>query len=62
MERKTVSDNLGRFFFQFVPPGTYSLTTRAAGFKVDQRDGIQVSLSDNMRLDIALALGRRLKR
>ncbi len=55
--RKTVSDNEGHYVFQFVTPGTYSVTTQAAGFKTETRDGIKLSVNDNVRLDIALSLG-----
>lgn len=56
-ERRTATDNQGRYFFQFLPPGTYSLVTRAAGFRTDQRDNISISLGDNVRLDVQLSLG-----
>src|SRR6185503_3998428 len=39
-------------------PGAYALTTKAQGFKVDVRDGISVSLGDNVRVDVELALGQ----
>ena len=56
-ERKTTTDEQGRYLFQFLPPGTYSLTTRASGFKQDLREKIEIGLSENIRLDVALALG-----
>ena len=40
VERKTVSDNEGHYVFQFVPPGAYSITSQAAGFRTERRDGI----------------------
>src|SRR5262245_40258948 len=58
VERRTTTDTAGHYLFQFLPPGRYSLTTKAPGFKTDVRDGIQLSLSENVRLDIALALGQ----
>ena len=58
VERKAASDTAGHYLFQFVAPGTYSLTTRASGFKTEVRDGIQLSLSDNIRLDVQLAIGQ----
>src|SRR4029450_3414933 len=57
VEGRAAPDAAGHYLFQFLPPGTYSLTTRAAGFKTDVRDGIQLSLGDNTRLDVDLAVG-----
>ena len=58
VERKAVSDTAGHYLFQFLAPGTYSLTTRAAGFKTEVRDGIQLSLGDNIRFDVQLTIGQ----
>lgn len=58
VERKAQTDALGYYVFQFLPPATYSLTTRMAGFKTDQRDGIVISLGDNIRLNVQLELGQ----
>jgi hypothetical protein len=58
VERLIAADSTGHYLFQFLPPGTYALTTKAPGFKMDVRDGIQLSLGDNLRLDIELALGQ----
>src|SRR5262249_42656817 len=58
VERRAAPDPAGHYLFQFLPPGTYSLTTRAAGFKTDVRDAIQLSLGDNIRLDVELAIGQ----
>lgn len=58
VERKATTDAEGHFIFQFLPPGAYALITRAAGFKTDQRDGITVSLGDNIRVEVQLAIGQ----
>jgi len=58
VERRAVTDTAGHYLFQFLPPGTYSLTTRAPGLKTDVRDGIKLSLGENVRLDISLVLGQ----
>src|SRR5688572_26518675 len=58
VERKTSADAEGHYLFQFVAPGNYSLTTRASGFKTDIRDAIKLSLSENVRLDVDLAVGQ----
>jgi hypothetical protein len=57
IERNGESDAAGHYLFQFVPPGTYSLTTSAGGFKTIVRTGIALSLNDNIRLDVELPLG-----
>ena len=58
VERKAATTNEGHYLFQFLAPGNYSLTTHAAGFKTDVRDGIKLSLSENVRLDVELAVGQ----
>ena len=58
VERRASTDGSGHYLFQFLPPGTYSLTTRAPGLKTDVRDGIKLSLGENVRLDVSLVLGQ----
>ncbi|MBK5293146.1 MAG: TonB-dependent receptor, partial [Acidobacteriia bacterium] len=58
VERKATADSVGHYIFQFLPPGSYTLSTKAPGFKTDVREGIQLSLGDNLRLDVELALGQ----
>src|SRR5438128_1060555 len=58
VERKAATNNEGHYLFQFLAPGNYSLTTHAPGFKTDVRDGIKLSLSENVRLDVELAVGQ----
>jgi len=57
-ERQTISGNDGHYVFELVTPGKYSLTTKAAGFKTDKRDGIQLNVGDTVRLDTSLTLGQ----
>jgi hypothetical protein len=57
VERQTTTGPGGQYLFQFLPPGNYSLTTKASGFKTDVRGGIQLSLGDNIRFDVELAVG-----
>ena len=58
VERKASTDSVGHYIFQFLPPGGYTLTTKAPGFKTDVRESVQLSLGDNLRLDVELALGQ----
>jgi hypothetical protein len=57
IERSTSADQSGHYIFQFVVPGDYSITAKAPGFKTTVRDGITLSLNDNIRLDLELAVG-----
>ena len=57
VERSTKTDAAGHYIFQYVVPGEYSLTTKAPGFKTALKEAIQLSLNDNIRLDVDLALG-----
>ncbi len=57
-ERRTTTNPMGQYSFQFLPPGVYSLVTQAAGFKTDRRDTVTLSLGDNVRLDVDLAIGQ----
>ena len=56
--RNATTDDTGHYLFQFLPPGAYSLTTQVPGFKTDVRDNIEVSLGDNLRVDVELVLGQ----
>jgi hypothetical protein len=58
VERKTTSDAEGHYLFQFVVPGEYSLATQASGFEPDIRNGLQLSVADNVRLDVNLNMGQ----
>src|SRR5260370_27171944 len=53
IERDTTADTTGHYLFSFVVPGSYSLTVKAQGFKTTVREGIQVSINDNLKLDVA---------
>ena len=57
IERTAPTDEAGRYIFQYVMPGRYSLTVQAPGFKTIVRSGISLSLNDNIRLDVELPLG-----
>ena len=52
-----VSDAKGEFTFTFLPPGKYSITINAAGFKLLQRSGIELKPGEGVRLTFDLELG-----
>jgi hypothetical protein len=62
VERRLLTNRDGHYLFQFLPPGAYSLTTTAPGFKTDAREGIALSLNDNVRLDVELSVGQTSER
>jgi len=54
----TRTDESGRFAFPQVPPGTYSLTIEAPGFKRMTRDNIALSANDKLALgDLIMEVG-----
>src|SRR5713101_2962316 len=58
IQRDTAADGAGHYLFPFVAPGSYSMTVKAAGFKTTVREGIQVSVNDNLRVDVSMPLGQ----
>ena len=58
VERGAKTDNAGHYIFQFLAPGNYELSVKAAGFKTEVRGGIGLSLGDNTRVDVELAIGQ----
>src|SRR5262245_56571104 len=57
IERTANADTAGHYLFQFVTPGSYTVTAKAPGFKTAVRENVALSLNDNIRLDLELALG-----
>ena len=52
------TDSEGRFVFPTVPPGTYTMTVEATGFKKLERTGLLLVANDKLTLgDIALNVG-----
>ncbi|HWS96179.1 MAG TPA: carboxypeptidase regulatory-like domain-containing protein, partial [Candidatus Methylomirabilis sp.] len=56
--REVNADEAGHYLFPYVVPGTYSVTAKASGFKTTVRNGIEVSVNDNLRVDLEMALGQ----
>src|SRR6202022_2626645 len=55
-KRDLATDAEGNFSVQFLPPGNYDLTVRAAGFEPFILNGVQVQITEVSRLKIQLAL------
>jgi len=55
-KRDLATDAEGNFSVQFLPPGNYDLTVRAAGFEPFILKGVQVQITEVSRVKIQLAL------
>ena len=55
--RTTRSTTAGDYTFTAVPPGTYSIEAKHAGFKAGQSDTFQVQVQQSVRLDFTLEIG-----
>ncbi|HLY16873.1 MAG TPA: TonB-dependent receptor [Bryobacteraceae bacterium] len=51
------TDNEGRYSFPNNPPGTYTLTVDATGFKTYVKSGIEMAVSQTVRADAQLEVG-----
>jgi hypothetical protein len=55
--RTTKSTSAGDYTFTEVPPGTYSIQAKHAGFKAVQSDTFDVQVQQSVRLDFMLQVG-----
>lgn len=58
IEQTVNSDDQGHYLFTFVPPGPYTITVKASGFKTTVREGIRLSISDTLKVDVEMPLGQ----
>jgi len=56
-EKSVTTSGDGQYRVQYLVPGTYSVTVTATGFAKATRSGIQLALSQQIHLDVALSLG-----
>ena len=57
VERGTTTDNEGFYIFQFLAPGNYQLSVKAAGFRTAIQKGLTLALTQTLREDVKLQLG-----
>jgi outer membrane receptor protein involved in Fe transport len=58
VERTVVSDKEGRYRFPALQPGVYTLTSELAGFTVEERRGITLTIGLEVRQDFRLKIQR----
>jgi hypothetical protein len=51
------TDNTGRYLLRSIPPGTYTITAEAPNFEKETQENINVDVSQNISVDLALKLG-----
>lgn len=56
-EKQTASDSAGYFRFANLPPGTYTVTVRAAGFATYKNEGIELATGHLPTLDVSMQVG-----
>jgi hypothetical protein len=55
--KKAETDTSGSFRFNNLPPGTYSVTTTATGFRTNKQEGIELQVGHLPTLNISLEVG-----
>lgn len=55
--KELVTDSSGYYRFTNLPPGTYTMTVRARGFKTTQRSGLNINVGRLPTVDITLQVG-----
>src|ERR1700744_1123727 len=56
-EKETTTDSRGYYRFANLPPGTYKLTVKAAGFQTLEKEGIILEVGHLPSLDFTVAVG-----
>jgi hypothetical protein len=57
VQSSTLSDSLGNYIFNFLPPGVYRVDVEHPGFKKFSRDGIGLEMGRQLRIDVTLETG-----
>lgn len=58
VERTVTTTEDGFYSFPYLLAGTYSLSVKSAGFRTEVRDKITLNVSQVLREDVALTIGR----
>jgi hypothetical protein len=58
LAREASSDQLGNYIFTLIPPGNYTLSTEAQGFKKIVQSDINLQVNQRARIDVALQVGQ----
>ncbi len=57
LEHSAVADSSGRYVLTALPPGTYSLTAEAAGFKKYSRSAFELQVQQEATVNVELSVG-----
>lgn len=55
--RTAPSDSTGAYSIPLLPPGTYTVRAERPGFKKTEQQGVPLTVGQNVRVDLVLALG-----
>ncbi len=55
--RTITTDSTGSYAVPYIPVGNYSVKVEAAGFKTEERKGIVLNVSDDLRINVKLQVG-----
>ena len=56
-QRTEITNDRGEFTFTFLPPGDYTISVEATGFKAYRQTGLQLIAGQNVRRDLKLEIG-----
>src|SRR5882762_910004 len=56
-KKSLTTDNSGYYRFANLPPGTYAISVKAAGFSELKREGITIEVGHLPTIDLALSIG-----
>jgi len=56
--REAVTDTLGAYVMTLLPPGTYTLSVEAAGFRKTVQSGVVLQVNQRARVDCSLQVGQ----
>jgi hypothetical protein len=58
LAREAVSDSSGSYIITLLPPGDYTITVEASGFRKLVQSGLSLQINQQARLDLTLQLGQ----